>query len=54
VLATGHYRSGILLAPVTADAVAAILAGEEHAIAEAFAPSRFGGAERPATGALTR
>jgi glycine oxidase len=29
VLATGHYRNGILLAPITADAVAALLAGEE-------------------------
>lgn len=27
VLATGHFRNGILLAPLTADAVAAILAG---------------------------
>ena len=27
VLATGHYRNGILLAPLTADAVAATLAG---------------------------
>lgn len=28
VLATGHFRNGILLAPLTADAVAAILAGD--------------------------
>lgn len=28
VLATGHYRNGILLAPLTADAIAAVLAGE--------------------------
>jgi glycine oxidase len=28
ILATGHYRNGILLAPLTADAVAAALAGE--------------------------
>jgi glycine oxidase len=28
VLATGHYRNGILLAPVTADAVAALVADE--------------------------
>lgn len=28
VVATGHYRNGILLAPVTADAVAAAVAGE--------------------------
>lgn len=31
VLATGHYRNGILLAPLTADAVAAELAGEPSA-----------------------
>jgi glycine oxidase len=29
LVATGHYRNGILLAPVTADAVAALLTGEE-------------------------
>jgi glycine oxidase len=29
VLATGHFRNGILLAPITADAVASLLAGEE-------------------------
>jgi glycine oxidase len=29
VLATGHYRNGILLAPITADAVAALLCGDE-------------------------
>lgn len=29
VLACGHYRNGILLAPLTADAIAALLAGEE-------------------------
>ncbi len=28
VLATGHFRNGILLAPLTADAIAAILAGD--------------------------
>jgi glycine oxidase len=27
VLATGHYRNGVLLAPLTADRVAATLAG---------------------------
>lgn len=29
VVATGHYRNGFLLAPVTADAVVAVLAGRE-------------------------
>ena len=31
LLATGHYRNGILMSPVTADAVAALLAGERAA-----------------------
>jgi glycine oxidase len=44
VLATGHFRNGILLAPVTAEAVAAILAGERP-LAEAgpFGAGRFEG-----------
>jgi glycine oxidase len=29
VVATGHFRNGILLAPITADAVAALLTGDE-------------------------
>jgi glycine oxidase len=29
ILATGHYRNGILLAPLTADAIADLLAGEQ-------------------------
>ena len=39
MVATGHHRNGVLLAPVTADLVAAELAGEkpEHR----FAPGRF-------------
>ena len=28
VMATGHHRNGILLTPVTAEAVAALLSGE--------------------------
>jgi glycine oxidase len=42
VLATGHFRNGILLAPITADAVAALLTDEEPpAAAAAMAPGRF-------------
>ena len=42
VWATGHYRNGILLTPITADAVAAILAGEETPAELAdFGPGRF-------------
>jgi glycine oxidase len=41
VLATGHYRNGILLAPITGDAVAALLAGDEPP-----EPARHFGIER--------
>ncbi len=42
VLAIGHFRNGILLAPVTADAVAAVLAGEAlPEVAQAFTPNRL-------------
>jgi len=42
VHATGHYRNGILLTPVTADAVAAILAGEGvAAVVAPFSVERF-------------
>ncbi len=42
VLATGHHRQGILLTPPTAEAVAAILAGEEpSAEMVPFGPERF-------------
>jgi len=41
VLATGHYRNGILLAPLTAEAIAAVLAGESLPEAAAAAnPAR--------------
>ena len=39
VWATGHYRNGVLLAPVTADLVVAELAGEP--VGHAFGPERF-------------
>lgn len=40
-LATGHFRNGILLAPLTADAVAALLAGEPvPAALQGFGPER--------------
>jgi glycine oxidase len=42
VHATGHYRNGILLTPITADAVAALIAdGQLPASVSAFAPNRF-------------
>ncbi len=43
VAATGHYRNGILLAPVTAAAIAELLtAGVAPEIIEPFSPDRFG------------
>jgi glycine oxidase len=42
VWATGHYRNGVLLAPITALAVAALLAGEAPAEDLApYSPARF-------------
>ena len=42
IWATGHYRNGILLAPVTADAVAALAAGDAAPPEVAsFGPGRF-------------
>jgi glycine oxidase len=41
LVATGHYRNGILLAPVTAEAIVALLVGEQpHEVAAPFAPQR--------------
>jgi len=43
VVATGHHRNGVLLAPVTADAVAELVAtGRAPEVIGAFAPHRFG------------
>ena len=42
VLATGHYRNGVLLAPATAEAVAALLCGRgAPAVDRPFSPPRF-------------
>jgi glycine oxidase len=47
MVATGHYRNGVLLAPVTAEAVACLLAGDAPPLdLEPFSPLRF--ASRPA------
>jgi glycine oxidase len=44
VVATGHYRNGILLTPVTADAIAELLAtGRVPDLIAPFAPGRFAG-----------
>lgn len=42
LIATGHYRNGILLSPVTADAIAAVAVGDEPpAEMVPFSPARF-------------
>ncbi|WP_274557457.1 glycine oxidase ThiO [Streptomyces spiramyceticus] len=54
-LATGHYRNGVLLTPVTGDAMAAVLAtGELPEEARAFSPRRFapGGVAAAAPGSV--
>jgi glycine oxidase len=42
ILATGHFRAGVLLAPVTADTITAYLtSGTPDPLWAAFAPGRF-------------
>jgi glycine oxidase len=42
ILATGHYRNGILLAPVTADAITeVVITGQLPRVLEPFAATRF-------------
>ena len=42
LIATGHFRNGILQTPVTADSLAALLAGERPPVdLEPFSPQRF-------------
>jgi glycine oxidase len=49
VLATGHFRAGVLLAPVTADLISGYLAtGELGDLAAPFGPARFGRARQEA------
>lgn len=44
-VATGHYRNGILLAPITARIIAeSVLDGKTSELAEAFSPARFASA----------
>jgi glycine oxidase len=46
LLASGHYRNGILMSPVTADAVLAMLTGQAPAPEwEPFTPQRFTGGD---------
>ncbi|MEV7730807.1 glycine oxidase ThiO [Streptomyces sp. NPDC088921] len=46
-LATGHYRNGVLLTPITGDAMAHVLTtGELPDVASPFTPRRFAATER--------
>jgi glycine oxidase len=55
VLATGHHRHGVLLAPATADAVAAILTGRRpDAVVDVAHPRRLGSSVGPTVGAGAR
>jgi len=48
-VATGHFRDGILLAPITAEVMADIITGKAPAYSlDAFAPSRFSSSSSPA------
>jgi glycine oxidase len=55
LLATGHFRNGILLAPLTAEAITAIVTGgdapPEAAVA---APGRFATEAAPSLGTVPR
>jgi glycine oxidase len=49
-VATGHFRDGILLAPITARIMADVITGNELAYdLDAFSPSRFSNSESPVT-----
>jgi glycine oxidase len=49
LLATGHFRNGVLLTPVTADAMAELLAtGEPPEVLRPFSPARFAAPPVPA------
>jgi glycine oxidase len=42
LVATGHYRNGVLLTPITADAMSDLLAtGSTPSLVEPFSPRRF-------------
>jgi glycine oxidase len=48
IVATGHYRHGILLAPITADVVSALVTGAAPPVPlHHFDPGRFGDAHHP-------
>jgi glycine oxidase len=55
VVATGHYRNGILLTPVTADAIAELLAtGRVPELIAPFGLGRFAAGEPAGAGGRRR
>ena len=51
LVATGHFRNGVLQAPLTADCIAALLSGQDPPIdLTPFSPQRFAG--RPVESAM--
>ena len=52
--ATGHFRNGILLAPVTADAVSAAIVGESDVDLAPYSIARFDGASTTAASGVGR
>ena len=56
--ATGHFRNGVLLTPVTADAVSAAIVGESDVDLAPYSIARFGaaasGIRRPASNSASQ
>jgi glycine oxidase len=54
LVATGHFRNGVLQAPITADSIASLLAGESAPVdLTAFAPERFAELPTPTSAEVT-
>jgi glycine oxidase len=50
LIATGHFRNGVLQAPATADSIAALLAGDRAPVdLDPFSPQRFAGRSAEST-----
>ena len=54
IAATGHYRNGILLTPITADVIASVIVdGVMPSVAAPFTPDRFGAGRVPVPAATS-
>lgn len=47
IVATGHYRNGVLLAPITANAVVSLVNGDDPDVLASFDPHRFASTRTP-------